>query len=78
MADKPKKKTTWLVVDDRSTLPGSKLPWTMTTFKKVIMRSHSLKECKTYIENQSDGERQHMTITTQREVRSRKEEDAEY
>ena len=63
MAEQAKvKKTVWMVVDSNSS--------SMPSLKKVLFRSQSLKESRAFREGMPD----HIKITTQREVRSKKDE----
>ena len=73
MAEKAKKPTVWLVVDDR-TKSGSIIPSSMTSFKRVAHKSVSQAECRRFIKSHDVEDANHFTITTQREVRSKKED----
>ena len=57
-----KQKTIWMVIDSESS--------SMPSLKKVLFRSESLKECRAFREGMPDNIR----ITTQREVRSKKDD----
>ena len=78
MAEKAKKKpTVWLVVDAR-TKSGAIIPDSMSSFKRVAHKSVSLKECRNFIKSHDEDTAKHMSITTQREVRSKKEDGDDY
>ena len=62
MAEQAKKKTVWMVIDSDSS--------SMPSLKKVLFRSLSLKECRAFREGMPDNIR----ITTQREVKRKKDE----
>jgi hypothetical protein len=57
-----KQKTIWMVIDSNSSC--------MPSLKKVLFRSESLKECRAFREGMDDNFR----ITTQREVKRKKDE----
>ena len=70
---KPKKPTVWMVTDNR-TKTGAVIPDSMSSFKRVVHKSVSLAVCREFIKSHDVDDAKHMRITTQREVRSRKED----
>ena len=77
MSDKPKKPTTWIVTDNR-TKKGSIIPDSMSSFKKVCLKSVSLARCREFIKSHDVEDAKHLKITTQREVKSRKDDGDDY